>query len=381
MRHLYSDSICAFILRAQLEVCYILARECGLRVRRTWFERGDYRWSIKVVVFDRAQMMGYFDPNELCIGLHHSLMTEAKWPVVLNVLRHELAHYLRWIDNGQQPDSTPHGAEFRALCASFGWGPEVFRAAANIAVENDAVEGDLKTDELMAKVKKLFALAESANPHEAELATRKANELIVKYNLGFLDGNSQAAASQAFSQLVDKEVLTFRRRSQKHVAIMRILETFGVFTVFSSTKIRVTGPEASVGVAEYVAQFLDRKLETLYLMAKKADPKLRGVTMKNSFFRGIGEGYLQKIRQDQAGSSSVSVAGETTAISLGAQLQQYQDTLADYVRQWVYPDLSTAKSSSKVHRDSMLLGQEVGQTLHIAQPITSGEQTQTRFLQ
>ena len=383
MRHLYSDSICAFTVRAQLDLCAILVQECQIAVRRTRFERGDHLWPLKVVVFDRTRFLGYFDADDLCIGLHHSLMTEAKWPVVKNILRHELAHYLRWIDNDQQPDATPHSTAYRALCASFGWGEAVFRASANLEAENNAVEGDSITDAFMTKVKKLFALAESANTHEAEMATRKANELIVKYNLSFLNNDLDIAARHPFPLLVDLEVLNFKRRSQKQATIASILKTFGVFTVFSKNSIRAIGPEASVTVAEYVAQFLDRKLEALYRSAKQRNPSMSGTTIKNSFFRGIGQGYLEKIKQDQAHSTPLhpSAGHGATALSVGEQLQHYQETLAAYVRLWVYPNLQKSRSTARVHTASLSLGHEVGKNLQIAQPITSSQKQSLRFLQ
>jgi len=381
MRHLYSEAICAFTRRAEFTLRSILAEECDVRVGKTRFYRDGYSWPIQVVVFDQARVLGYFQPEDFCIGLHYRFMTEAKQAVVKNVLRHELAHYLRWIDNGQREDTTPHSTGFRALCATFGWGPEVFQASGDIETENATIEGDLQADELISKVKKLFALAESANAHEAELATRKANEIIIKYNLSFLSKEGVAAGANPFSRLVNKKVLRYKRRSQKHTAILRILGTFGVFAVFSAKSIRVTGPEASVAVVEYVAQFLDRKLEDLYISAKQSNPNMRGAVMKNSFFRGIGQGYLHKIQQDQAGVTKGPAQEGGSALSLVDQVEQYQDTLAEYVQRWVYRRLSAAKSSAKVHSAAHSLGEQVGKNLQIAQPIVRKADDPVLFLQ
>ncbi len=91
-----------------------------------------------------------------------------------DVIRHELAHYLTFINHGAQAPS--HGAEFRALCAQMGWGEEVYKATTCLDGGRNAP--DIEESGVFRKVQKLMALATSSNKNEAELAMIKSQQLL-----------------------------------------------------------------------------------------------------------------------------------------------------------------------------------------------------------
>lgn len=365
----------------------ILKNECRIPVFGTRFHYMDRSCPIEVVVFDRRQQLGFFDPQFCRIGLHQSLMISAKEEVLKNVIRHELAHYLEYLQwGGADVLNLGHQKSYRDLCLSFGWGKEVYSAQMNIESENQQIVEDSKAEELVLRVKKLLALAESSNSHEAELATRKANQLITKYNLSFLsDAEIRNANRSPFGVLICMPVLHFQRYSQKYAAILQILNTFGVYAIRSSRQIEVTGPEASVEVAEYVANFLDRKLEELYNLTRKANPKMKGRSSKDSFFRGVQEGYLEKIKLDQQNDlmrrQNIETASEgNLALTMADQLDVYREQLDFYARRWVYPRLTNQKNRMRVDPFSAGLGREAGKDLRIAQAITGSNSQEGLFL-
>jgi len=144
-----------------------------------------------------------------------------------------------------------------------------------------------------------MALASSDNPHEAELATIKANQLLLEHNLSYLQEKSENDES-----FVVKRVIKSSRKSTKHDAIYTILQTFCVAPVLNYGNgyfyLEVTGDKTSVLLADYVANFLNYELDILWKAAQKENPQIKGLSAKNSFLRGVAQGYIMKINQEKS---------------------------------------------------------------------------------
>lgn len=349
----YSDTIFSYIDKCEKMLKDILKKETRLDVRRKRFEFGGYLYPIDVIVFE-GKTLGYFDADQYHIGINKALMFQAKDSVLKDILRHELAHYLAFIFHG--PHILPHGREFKSVCQMYGWPEEVSKASINIDVAN-LVEGDLASEKILNKVKNLFKLAGSSNPHEAELATLKANQLLLKHNLNYTKISSD-------EYLYVKKVLRQKRKDAKLSAIYDILRHFMVRPILSYGKkevsLEVTGTKTNLELAEYVAGFLNEELERLWLRFKK-EHALKGVKAKNSFYFGVAKGYDQKITQTRRSFTQE----ETTALAV---ISNNLDTQI----QRIYNRLSSAGSSSGRDHNSFSLGQKAGKSLSINQGIKSG---------
>ena len=259
-----------------------------------------YYYPLNIVVFEDNSRLGYFDGRTYELGLSKKLMYLAKDHVLKNVIRHELAHFIAHIMFGGK---VMHGLEFKEICRQYKWDDEVELAYANIVLENDAIEGDLKTEKLLVRLKKLLALSSSDNIHEAEAATLKANQLLLEHNLDLTKNISTEEET-----VYVKRVIESTRKQTKHVAIYEILRTFYVSPVFNHGKgifyLEVIGDKTSVELAEYVANFLDRELDSLWMAAKKNNPEFKSVAAKNSFFRGVARGYVEKIEAQKRTSAN-----------------------------------------------------------------------------
>ena len=128
---------------------------------------------------------------------------------------------------------------------------------------NDAVEGELKSEAVIEKVRKLMSLAQNDNENEAALATLRANQLILKHNL-----DAQAADREGDAEYCVDLVLACRRSSPRSFAISHILREFLVFPVFTSVGLEVTGSRANVENSRYIADYLDRELRALWKAAR-----------------------------------------------------------------------------------------------------------------
>lgn len=332
----YSKKIIQFSAELKKAIRQILSQEIGLKVTDRYFLHKNRYYPIQVVIYNHQKTLGYFD-SEFCeLGFHECLMNS---PHLLNIIRHELAHYMTFIHFGA--GILPHGAEFKAFCMGMGWGQEVYQAT--VCLEREEVEEEKSG--VFRKVQKLMALAKSSNPHEAELAMMKSQQLLLKHNLEFYEEGEKVYLTRVMKQ---------KKISAKMSAVAKILETFFVNIVFRRAEnfvcLEILGSKVNLEVAEYVADVLDQELDRLWDFARKEHPSLKGTIAKNSFFRGIAKGYCNKIHALKQEHGHALMVIEKALIE---------------AKELVYPRLSKAKSSAKACKNSAALGELMGRELKI----------------
>ena len=352
----YSETIFSYIEKCEKMLKDILRNETDFSVRRKRFEYKGFLYPIDVIVFE-GQNLGQFDPAHYQIGINRDLVYKDKDSVVKNILRHELAHYIAFIFYGA--DIAPHGNEFKHVCSLFNWPSEISRASMNLETANE-VEGDIASEKILNKVKNLLKLAESDNPHEAELATIKANKLLLKHNLEY----SNIERDETYYV---QKVLTQKRKDARLGAIYEILQHFMVRPILSYGKqevsIEVTGTKTNLELAQYVSTFLDRELDKLWSEHKKQH-KLKGLKAKNSFYYGLAKGYSEKMNTvNKSFSGEESKALMVISKNLDLQVQK------------IYNRLSSSTSSSQRDAASFNLGKKAGKSLNINQSIKSKAKT------
>lgn len=361
---LHSDTISAFISRVRLNVREIVNTEMKLKMDRSRIQYKRILYPLNIVVFEDNTRLGYFDSRNYELGLSKKLMYLAQDEVIKNILRHELGHFMCYLIYGP---IVLHGEEFHQVCRDFGWGPEVYGAYANVEVENNKViDANESTQKLLERLKKLLALASSDNIHERELATLKANQLLLEHNLDL-----SKSSKQSVDVVYVKRVLEAARKSAKHMAIYEILKTFFVSPVFNHGRgvfyLEVIGDKTSVELADYVAHFLDLELEVIWKETQKENPGLKGASSKNSFFRGVAKGYVEKIQKQKSNAAT------------GAELVAIEKNLQKYLR-IVYPRIGHSGQAAGLHNaDAHSAGMARGSNLSIKPAINSGNSSK-RFL-
>ncbi|TNF25460.1 MAG: DUF2786 domain-containing protein [Deltaproteobacteria bacterium] len=351
---IYSESILAFLSKVRREARKIMRDEMHLEVRTKRVLYKGYLFPINFVMFESPSKWGWFDSHAWQIGLNKSLIYQAKQKVWKDILRHELAHFFQFMSTGTL---SGHDQNFREICESFGWGDSVFKAKSHLETENLKIEGDLKTEALLSKVQKLLSLADSSNSHESELATIKANQLIVKHNLQNIQNQSEEACLL--------RVCEAARNNSKLQAIYDILTTFMVQPVFNHGKkgiyLEVIGSKTNVKIADYVASFLEDELEQLWKKTRITNSDLKGAKARNSFFRGVAKGYLEKHK-----AITLETVSGKDLILLNRQLQTQVNM--------VYGRLGTGRSSqSSTDTRSENLGKKAGSLLNIRRGLNSSE--------
>lgn len=354
---LYSETIKSFISRVRVDVREIVNLEMKLKMDRSRVLYNGVLYPLNIVVFEDNSRLGYFDSRTYELGLSKKLMYSAHERVLKNVIRHELAHFWAFIIHGPH---VMHGSEFKNICRSFNWDDEVELAYSNIQLENEKIEGDLKTQKLLERLKKLLALSSSDNPHERELATLKANQLLLEHNLDMTRGQNHEDET-----VYVKRVLEASRKQTKHVAIYEILKTFYVSPVFNHGTgifyLEVIGDKTSVELAEYVAHFLNHELEQMWKEAKKKNPTFKNLAAKNSFLRGVAKGYVEKIESQKTKSAQ---SFELALIEKNLQKQLKS----------VYSRIGHSSMSSGTHHSGAnAAGVESGRNLSIKPGISNGK--------
>ncbi len=347
---IYSKTSVTFIKRLMGYTKDIFREELNMEFYRKRFKYKQWRVPLQIVVFEKQGTLGYFEHHTYRIGINKSLMYTSKNYVLKNIIRHEIAHLLCFLEH--RADCKDHGIEYRQMCRSFGWGKEVSSAKLDLNLANNILEGDLKAEALISKIKKLLALSTSNNLHEAELATLKANQLLIKYNLSL-------TADLDDEEFVVERVLEAKQISAKLRTIANILRSFLVETVFNYGQgvvfLEAIGKRTNIDIGHYIAQFLERELERLWKLAQKENPKLKGKTCKNSFMLGISKGYKDKVKQERSNLSNNDKKG---LIRIEGDIRRGLSI--------VYKSLSSSYTSSQRHcSKSEGVGRDMGKQLNI----------------
>jgi hypothetical protein len=266
-----------------------------------------YRVSIPLPIFflnNDSQRYGIFDPQRYSISISRKLIDAHPWDVVIEILKHELAHALVHLQ--YQEDESMHGPEFQAACQRLG----VASWARNAGIELNpqaamASHRELAAEEekLLRKVEKLLSLAASSNEHEASLAMQRARELCARHHLEALSSHKKQNYTYVMINHQKKQIHSWQW------SILSILnQHFYVNCVSRSLYdakalthhrvVDVMGTRENVQMAEYAYWFLYHQLPQLFDQFRQdKGPQPRNA--RNSFYIGVLRGFDEKLKQQK----------------------------------------------------------------------------------
>ncbi len=321
------------------------------------------------------KVMGAWLSDSRTIQISYFLICDHSWQVVLNVLKHEMAHQIcSDLFNNSQGG---HGADFQKACVMLGLPDEYRGASGDLPDMNFAGAETVLTKDgrkFIDKVEKLLALAKSDNENEAVLAMQKANELIEKYNLGHSQG-------QEYSFIVINTAKKKVQRFQRMICgILR--DFFFVKVVYSFVyapwqdcylkTIELFGRVENITIAEYSYHFLENKLASLWLHNKGCYSG-NGLRAKNSYYLGVLNGFKKKLalqRQVRDAEKSscdhdCTVSGDTRSLQIQNMVEAESRQLSEYIG-LRYPRLRTYRPQpAKVYADSFDAGVKAGKQINI----------------
>lgn len=244
------------------------------------------------VLVDATSILGRWVPEVRTIEVARALVTEHAWGVVVEVLKHEMAH--QWVHEVLGVEESSHGPAFRDVCARLG-----IDAAAN------GVPDAPKTDDeqrVLDRVAKLLALAESPNVNEAQAAMAAAQKLLLKHNL---EHRGQAHARGYAFRHVGRPSAR-RPEHEKRLATL-LAKHFFVEAIWipvylplegkRGSVLELCGSPASLEIAEYVHGYLLETGERLWREHKKT-LGIHGDRERRTFLAGVMAGFASKLAKE-----------------------------------------------------------------------------------
>ena len=311
---------------------------------------------------------------------------------MVGVFRHEMAHQLVAEQYSNQFETNrPHGELFKEACKRLGV-PEQFARSGFSLQENNldwrTETRDEKTEKILDKTKKLLALANSTNEHEAHLAMERVREIYAKYNLE----NMANASKESFVHLVithgKKRMESWEQRTigilTEHFFVKVLtFQQFNAKSLKTVHALEIIGSRQNVLMAEYVYHFLLQQVEFLLKQAGESGPGLAR-SEKASFRLGVLDGFDKKLQvpkpTDAKGSGTES---ETTLSVIGKALEIFRNDprVDDYLSE-IYPRLGFRRRLSlEIDTSAFAAGHTAGRSINLNKPISSSAGNQGKFLE
>jgi hypothetical protein len=362
----------------------LLERSWTLRLANE-YDNVCYCYRIKLsrpVILISCQMtekLGLWDPETRCISIAWHLIEKYPWNVVVDVLKHEMAHQIV-TDLFKLEDG--HGECFGRACAMLGVTGWAARATGDLPEgfvdwkDRGVVgSGDSEEDRLLRRVEKLLALASSENEHEAALAMQRVQEIYARHNIGRLENKQKP-------EMVSLNISSNLKRIPRHLStICGLLNDFFFVRVIHTTiyhakdlseyrAVEILGTRENVLMAEYVYYFLVNQLSNLWKGYRK-ESKCSG-RAKQSYFSGLLSGFREKLETSQKEIKRTS--------SKYALVLVHDPDLEDFVS-LRFPRLVNVKSGSyRYDAETYHAGKEEGRRLIIHKGVESREGFRGRLL-
>lgn len=346
---------------------------------------------IGITLFDSTQFWGQFDELTRTISISRRLVSEFTWAQVLGVFRHEMAHqYVAEQSANRHNSEGPHSVLFKDACRRLGVPDQFAKAGLNLQSDNLDWRNEARdeaTEKILDKAKKLLALANSTNEHEAHLAMDRVRELYAKYNLEHMT----TLAKKSFVHLViTRGKPRMESWEQRTISILtehffvQVL-TFRQFEPKTGTRfhaLELIGTRENVLMAEYVYHFLLVQVEFLL---KKASASENGLerSERTSFRLGVLDGFDKKLKQTEKKTADQRSSTNSAALTvIGEALLKFRSDpqLEDYLSE-IYPRLGHRRGSSyEIDDGAFAAGHAAGRSITLNKPISSEMGNQGKVL-
>lgn len=286
------------------DVEHYLRRHWRLRLQRE-HRRVASRYGVPLApvfidIHEGSSQSGRWDARARVISISRELIRRAAWDVVVEVLKHEMAHQLVTDRLG---GGDAHGPLFRQACQALRVAAWAMTASGALPEHmpdwrRDPDGEDSEAHRLLRRAEKLLALAESANEHEAALAMQRVRELYARHNLDQL-------VREVNPDWVSCVVPLNRKRIEgpdsliasilnAHFFVTTLsIETWDAASLTESKAFEILGTRQNVELAEYVFHFLRHRIEVLWRQ-HRAETGVPGAARRD-YLMGLLTGFRRKL--------------------------------------------------------------------------------------
>lgn len=304
-----------------------------------------------IALSDAASRLGAWHRGSRRLEVSRVLVLERPWTEVVEVLKHEMAHQFVHEVLGVL-DETAHGPSFAKVCRARG----IDGRAAGMASGSGAAD---ETTRVLERVQKLLALATSSERHEAEVAMRKAHELMLRHNVTSLHGAEPGYEVRHVGDptrrrsAVEREVVALLTR-YFFVEVIEI-PSYVVATAKDGVVFELCGTHANVAFAEHVFSFLTATAERLWQQARRTSG-IAG-TERIPFQSGVIRGFGEKL------------AGEREVLR-GTGLVWVGDPALERFYRARHPRIHQTTRRQRLG-EAHAMGREVGREVVLHRPVTA----------
>jgi hypothetical protein len=282
-------------LTAELEVALLRELRASYHdINATYFKRGLRPAEIRLS--ENARRLGQWDPERRCIEMSRPLLVSKAWGVVIEVLKHEMAHqYVHEILG--RTDEPAHGPAFREVCDRLGIDA---RAAGMPATVDGTISADREEPlKILERVAQLLALAQSSNVHEAQSATSLAQKLMLKYNLdsaalGTRHGYHFRHLGMPSGRISESERLLSVLLGEHFFVEVIWVPVYRPFEKKRGQVLEICGTLPNLEMAAYVHAFLSESAERLWNEHKR-EQGIESNRDRRTYLAGVIEGFREKL--------------------------------------------------------------------------------------
>ncbi|HVR21484.1 MAG TPA: DUF2786 domain-containing protein [Polyangiaceae bacterium] len=241
---------------------------------------------------DAEGRLGRWSSDDRTLELRRTLLVDHGWGVLVEVLKHEMAH--QFVDEvlGMH-DEPQHGPVFRQVCEERGIDARAAGAPA----------ADRARDHVLERIAKLLALAESPNEHEAQAAMSAAQRLMLKHNIdSLLDGKKPAYGFRhlgAPSGRVEESERLLAGILGDHFFVQVIwVPVWRPLEGKRGSTLEVCGTPDNLELAEYVYAFVTRTADRLWEEYRR-ERAVRRRSDRARFRAGVMSGFRERLERDR----------------------------------------------------------------------------------
>jgi len=341
-----------------------------------WLLPDSLRRSLKKPLFSivgTARRLGSWTPYKREISLNRDLVNNGRWDDVREVLLHEMAHQVAH-EGFKATGERDHGPAFKKACRLLRANPAASGSHRPLHERLGRGEKLDTRDRIVARIQKLMALAESANPNEAHAAMSKAHELISRHNVDLID---RGVKQHYVSIFLGRPRLRHFRESYHLAHLLQDfyfvqcmwVESWSLEKARMARVLEISGSDKNVRIAEYVYAAVRRYIDTTWAEYRRGKGLNR--YRKTDFAVGVIEGFRGTLEEVSESCTETSL--------LPARL--HDPALQRYVAHR-YPHVRTFSRQGPGHDARVLAdGTEKGKKLVIAKGISHSDGYQERVIE
>ena len=322
---------------------------------------------------DNASRLGEWQGATRTLLLSRRLVLGQPWPVIVEVLKHEMAHqYVHEVL--RLTDEAAHGPTFRALCERLGIDGSASGLPPVSATDAtaEATAADSEKTRPLRRVARLLALAQSQNLHEAESAMREAQRLMLKHNLeeGVARATQPGRDGGRARRYSYRQVGPVKRRVEESERLLAMLlskhffvesiwiPSYDVQRGVRGSALELCGTPENLEMAAYVYDFLSHTADHLWREHKRS-AGLPGDRERRTFLSGVMLGFSERLDQDAKAQAQQGLIWRGDA------------DLGHYLRQR-HPHIRRVAQRGQPRTETRAEGRRAGRNIILHRPITSG---------